>query len=96
VNNNTQLKAAMRPLAGFGAGAFVCVGALAGSHAGDVIASPVLPRPRWASAGSAASAQVRGGYLHTSRPQFEQQTTLIVPVIPGGVGPHPVREPGPV
>jgi hypothetical protein len=90
---NQPLKAAMRPLADFGAGAFLCEGTPAGSHASENIAARALPRLRWAAAGHAA---VRGGYQPTISTQFEQHTTLIDPVAPGGLGPHPVREPVPV
>ncbi len=93
--NNQPLEAATQPLAGFGPGAFLCEGAKVGSHAGDVLAARALPRPRWTAAASAVSAPL-GGYQPTSRIQFEHTMTLIDPVAPGGVGPHPVREPVPV
>jgi hypothetical protein len=93
--NNQPLKAAIQPLAGFGAGAFLCEGAKVGSHAGDVLAARALPRLRWTAAAGAVGASL-GGYQPTSRIQFEHTMTLIDPVAPGGVGPHPVREPVPV
>jgi hypothetical protein len=93
VINNQPLKAATRPLAGFGAGAFLCEGSWAGSHAGVILAAPAL---RWATVGSAASAPVQGDYQPTISTQSEQHMTLIDPVAPGGLGPHPVREPEPV
>jgi hypothetical protein len=93
--NSQPIKAAMRPLAGFGAGAFLCEGTLAGSHAGEIVAARELPRLRWTAAASGTSA-VPGGYLPASGTQFEQHMTLIDPVAPGGLGPHPVREPEPV
>jgi hypothetical protein len=93
--NNQPVKAAMRPLAGFGVGAFLCEGTLAGSHAGEIVAARKLPRPRWSVAASGTSV-VLGGYLPASGTQFEQHLTLIDPVAPGGLGSHPVREPEPV
>ena len=93
--NNQPLKAAMRPLAGSGAGAVLCEGVQAGPLAGGVVAMRALPRLRWIAAGSAASALAGGGYQPTSRMYFEH-TTLIDPVAQGGLGPHPVREPEPV
>ena len=94
---NQPLKAAKRPLAGTGAGAFPCEGAMVGSHAGDVVAARALPRFRWTTvaAASVVSASKGDGYQPTSRNEFEH-TTQISLVIPGGVGPHPVREPEPV
>jgi hypothetical protein len=93
--NIQPLMAATRPLAGSGAGAVLCAGAQAGSLAGKEVDTRALPRLRRAaaSANSGASAGVR--YQPTSRTQFEH-TTLIDPVAPGGLGPHPVREPVPV
>jgi hypothetical protein len=89
---NPQLQAASRPLAGFGAGAFLCEGAKAGSHGGEVVTRAV-PRNRWSVTAGARSA-VSGGYLPVNRIQI--QTAQANPVFPGGVGPHPVREPEPV
>jgi hypothetical protein len=88
--------AATRPLAGSGAGAFLCAGAQAGSLAGKEVHTRALPRLRRAAA-SATSGSAYAGvrYQPTSRTQFEH-TTLIDPVAPGGLGPHPVREPVPV
>jgi hypothetical protein len=93
--NNQPLKADMRPLAGTGAGAVLCAGAQAGSLAGNVVHTPALPRLRWAAADRKSGVYMGVGYQPTSRTQFEH-TTLIDPVAPGGLGPHPVREPEPV
>jgi hypothetical protein len=99
---NTQIRslspeAAVRPLAGSGAGAFLCEGTPAGTgaKAGLGASAGQLPRHPWASAPSAASAAARGGYQPISSMQFDQKT-LINPVATGGLGPHPVREPEPV
>jgi hypothetical protein len=111
-------KAAQRPLAGSGAGAFTCEGTWTGSRAIRKAAAPALPRIRridaansqgHAQAGPASRAyqtslaQVgfeltgaadfgsgRGGAVQ----HFNQMTRI--PVIPGGLGPHPAREPDPV
>jgi hypothetical protein len=52
-------QAAMRPLAGFGAGAFTCDGAFVGSGANGLAASLALPRIRGAAT-SPAGAQAHG------------------------------------
>jgi len=91
--NNKPVKAAIRPLAGFGTGAFLCEGVKVGSHAGDVVAARALPRHRWTTA-KAASAFVGGGYQLGSRIPFEHPTQA--PVTQGVLGPHPAREPEPV
>jgi hypothetical protein len=94
--NNKPLKAATRPSAGIGAGAFLCEGVKVGPHAGDVVTVPAQPRHRGTSvsAGSAAVAPVGGGYQPTSRIQFDHMTQ-VAPVAPGASGPHPAREPEP-
>jgi hypothetical protein len=115
-------QAAMRPLAGFGAGAFACDGAQVGSAAKQLTAGPALPRIRdafaavrpvhpWAAdvfgGGFRASAiggttiggsNVGTGMSSTMNGGAKQlnQTTRIYPVAPGGLGPHPAREPDPV
>jgi hypothetical protein len=115
-------QAAMRPLAGFGAGAFACDGAQVGSSANQLTAGPALPRIRGAFAavrpvhartaddfggafrGSTVgngAITVGGGTASTrngSAKQLNQlnQMTRIYPVTPGGLGPHPAREPDPV
>jgi hypothetical protein len=116
-------QAALRPLAGFGAGAFDCDGAWVGSSANQLTAGPALPRHRGAFAGvrpvNARTADVFGGAFQarsvgssstitrntagagtvsTSNGSANQlnQTTRIYPVIPGGLGSHPAREPDPV
>ncbi|HUC21406.1 MAG TPA: hypothetical protein VMA73_01740 [Streptosporangiaceae bacterium] len=116
-------QAAMRPLAGFGAGAFACEGAWVGSSASQLAAGPSLPRIRGAFAvaqpvhartadafggafrarsvgrGSAIIGGTLGAGLASTRngsTKQHNQTTRIYPVIPGGVGPHPAREPDPV
>jgi hypothetical protein len=116
-------QAAMRPLAGFGAGAFACDGAWVGSSASQLVAGPALPRIRGAFAagrpvhartadafggafrarsvggGSALIASTHGVGMASTRSgstKQHNQTTRIYPVIPGGLGPHPAREPDPV
>src|SRR5215469_3869462 len=120
-------QAAMRPFAGFGAGAFTCDGALVGSGANELAASPVLSRIRGAvAATSPACAQAHGrgfgalqvgkvgtshvstSYVRTSTVRTStagisnggtQQFDLMAPIspaAPGGLGPHPAREPEPV
>ena len=128
-------QAAMRPLAGFGAGAFTCDGALAGSGANELAASLALPRIRGAvAATSPARAQAHGrgygalqlgtvGKVSTSTVRISTGGTSTVristggtstvristggthqfdlmarisPAAPGGLGPHPAREPEPV
>ncbi len=94
--NNKPSKAATRPFAGIGAGAFPCEGVKVGPHAGDAITVHALPRLRGTtvSAGSTAVAPVGGGYQLTSRIQFDHMTQ-VAPVAPGASGPHPAREPEP-
>jgi len=94
LTTNQPLKAATRPLAGYGAGAFLCGGVLAGSIAGDAVAMRVRPRLPWAGAATAGagSASVRSGHKSAIRTQFEHKTQIIDPVAPGGVGPYLVRE----
>jgi hypothetical protein len=112
-------QAAMRPLAGFGAGAFACDGAWVGSSANQLTAGPVLPRVRGAFAalrpvhartadafgGAFRGSSVGGnpitvgaGLAYTTNGSAQQlnQKTRIYPVAPGGLGPHPAREPDPV
>jgi hypothetical protein len=120
-------QAGMRPLAGFGAGAFVPDGAQVGSAAKQLTAGPALPRIRGAFAavrpvrahvaepfggafrssttgGSTISGSTIGasnvctGIAGTRNGGAKQlnQTTRIYPVAPGGLGPHPAREPDPV
>jgi hypothetical protein len=115
-------QAAMRPLAGFGAGAFACDGAQFGSAAKQLTAGPALPRIRdafadvrpvhpWAADGfggafqasaiggsTIGSSSVGTGMASTRNGGAKQlnQTTRIYPVAPGGLGPHPAREPDPV
>jgi hypothetical protein len=140
-------QAAMRPLAGFGAGAFTCDGAFVGSGANGLAASSAQPLIRGAAAATgSARAQAHGrgcgghrlgtvggssvgissvrkspvgvGTISTSNGRTSngrtsnvhtstvgtssvgtQQFDLMArinPVTPGGLGPHPAREPGPV
>jgi hypothetical protein len=79
--------AVQRQPGGFGAGACSAKGVQAGPYAGEVIAPRVLPSYRWVNDGN--------GIKPASRIHNEQTKTQIDPVTPGGVGPHPVREPGP-
>lgn len=83
-------QAAKRPLAGTGAGAFTREGTLTGFRTREA-AVLALPRLRWAvAAGSGLSGNVSSQQFHNSN-----QMTRSYP-IPGGVGPHPAREPDPV
>jgi hypothetical protein len=115
------LQAATRPLAGFGAGAFMCDGAWVGS----LVASPMvdemaaalaLPRIKpaigavktsgtstgHAKAGTAGAAHMTSLIDIVPVDSVQQdvhnfiQTTRLYLVTPGGVGPHPAREPVPV
>jgi hypothetical protein len=114
-------QAAVRPLAGFGAGAFACDGAWVGSSANQPTAGPALPRVRGAfadvrpvnapdgfggafgsrivgHASTIAASTVGAGTASTRSGNGNQlnPTTRIYPVTPGGLGPHPAREPEPV
>jgi hypothetical protein len=65
--NNAELKAvkpeaALRPLAGNGAGAFLYEGAQAGSLAGDMVVCKPKLRPRWAVTAGAGSAAGTGSF----------------------------------
>jgi hypothetical protein len=118
-------QAAMRPLAGFGAGAFTCDGVLVGSGAsarvhgrgcgahqvGTVGISGVRTSSARKSAvgvGTISTSHVRTSTVRTSTAgisfvgtstvgtqQFDLMTR-ISPATPGGLGPHPAREPEPV
>jgi hypothetical protein len=108
-------QAATRPLAGFGAGAFVRDGAWAGFRINEM-AALALPRVRSAAdfrsttaiSTGHAQAGLAGVAYKTSVVDIVQvdsvqrdthnfiQTARLYPVTPGGVGPHPAREPVPV
>jgi hypothetical protein len=103
--NAHAAQAATRPFAGFGAGAFTCDGGSVGSRVSEM--TVVLPVPRIKAAigsiGADAQATVFGGLRMSSHVGIVQedaqklsQTTRIYPVNPGGLGPHPAREPEPV
>jgi hypothetical protein len=114
-------QAATRPLAGFGAGAFMCDGAPAASQVSEMAAVLALPRVKPASGASGIGASGTGGAkagvagagwtarlidrseLSIARMNNIQadnhnfiQMARQYPVVPGGVGPHPAREPEPV
>lgn len=100
-------QAAMRPLAGFGAGAFTCDGAGVGSSASQLAAGLALPRVRGAFGAvqhsTAGTGTLSTGALSISAVSTKDgnakqlnQMTRIYPVAPGGLGPHPAREPDPV
>jgi hypothetical protein len=102
-------QAATRPLAGFGAGAFTREGARVGSRVNEKAAALGLPRikPAFAAsstghAGVAGTAHMTSfiGIVQLGTAQVDPnnciQMTRLYPVIPGGVGPHPAREPVPV
>lgn len=91
--SNKPVLAAMRPFAGSSAGAFACGIAPAGARTGR-LAADAYPRPR--SAAASAASVILGQHQASIRTQSEQYLTLIAPVTPGEVGPHPVREPEPV
>jgi hypothetical protein len=92
---NQPVKAVTRPLAVNGSGAFLSEGAEVGPQ-GGVRVDRTLPRMRRRSLSAAwmAAAHVSDGYQPTSRIPFELKTQN--PGTPGGVGPHPAREPEPV
>jgi hypothetical protein len=92
---NQPVTAVLRPLAVNGAGAFLCEGAGVGSQAGLRV-ERIRPRAQRSSLSAAwtAAVHVGGGYQPTSRIPFELKTQD--PGTPGGVGPHPAREPEPV
>jgi hypothetical protein len=100
--------AALRPIAGLGAGAFASEGAQVGSGASKRVAPPALPRMRGAFAGviGPVGAQAHGRGCGAYQPGTIGGNTVgtstislmarINPVTPGGLGPHPAREPKPV
>lgn len=109
-------QAATRPLAGFGAGAFTCEGALIGSRRNEMAAALAAPGINSVFAVTSSTAISKGhaqagaagaGY-RTSLVDAVQvdsvqrhannfiQMARLYPVTPGGVGPHPAREPVPV
>jgi len=102
------VRAVMRPLAGLGAGAFASEGAQVGSGASNWVASPALPRIRgaFAAASSQIGAQAHDHGCSAYQPGRIGGNTVgtstislmarINPVSPGGLGPHPAREPEPV
>ena len=110
--NAYAIEAAMRPLAGFGAGAFVCEGAWAGFGISEMAALALSPAfgVNGATAIGAGQAQAGafGAACKTSDADVVQadsvqrdnhnfiQTARLYPVTKGGVGPHPAREPEPV
>jgi hypothetical protein len=94
-------QAVTRPLAGFGAGAFTRPGAWVGASATETAA--VLALPRIKPKVSSAQAGSAGAACMTSSVDIAQvdahnfiQMTRLYPITPGGVGPHPAREPVPV
>ena len=95
-------QAAMRPLAGFGAGAFVCAGAWAGLMASPLsseMAALAGSRVKPSAFGAAYKAGVAGVVAADSAQRDNHnfiQTARLYPVTQGGVGPHPAREPEPV
>jgi hypothetical protein len=108
--NAYALQAATRPFAGFGAGAFMCDGAWVSSQVNEA-AALALPRIKPAGGAIStgqAQATVAGAAYMTSLVDIVRvdsvhvdahnsiQTTRLYPTIPGGVGPHPAREPVPV
>ena len=95
LNKNQPVTAVTRPIAVYGAGAFLCDGAEVGSQV-VVRAERAVPRTQRTSLSAAwmAAAHVSGGYQPTSRIPFELKPQD--PGTPGGVGPHPAREPEPV
>jgi hypothetical protein len=104
LNKTLAAKAVRRPLAGFGAGAFRCDGAWAGSSPSQLTAGHPVPRIRAVVApvyaGPAAGTGIAGAASagNVGGSQFSQLNlmTRIYPVAQGGVGPHPAREPDPV
>jgi hypothetical protein len=104
--NAYAAQAATRPLAGFGAGAFTCEGALVGSGVNERTAALALPRIKAAigaiGAGQSQAAVFSGARMTTHVGIVQEdtkkliQTTRIYPATPGGLGPYPAREPEPV
>ena len=87
-------KAALRPLTG-PRRAPSC------SRASRLACASLTVRPPRCSRGlplrrRTANASVCGGYQPIGRTHSSSYTTPTSPVVAGGVGPHPVREPGPV
>jgi len=85
-------QAVTRPSAGIGAGAFASLGAES-VHGGH-------EQGRYAGVGcanllAATSIDARTSTTNSTTKQFDQMTR-VVPVIPGGVGPHTAREHKPV
>jgi hypothetical protein len=95
LSNTQPVEAATRSLAGLGAGALLCDGVRVGSPVSCVAAARVLPRVRRTPAVGNGSALAGAGNQAITHKQFNQ-TARISPAYPGGVGPHPVREPVPV
>jgi hypothetical protein len=100
-------QAATRPLAGFGAGAFVCAGAWPASGINELAAALALPRikPFVAASDLAGAVAAAGMTSFVDVVQVDSvqrdahnfiQTTRLYSATPGGVGPHPAREPVPV
>jgi hypothetical protein len=101
-------RAAMRPFAGLGAGAFTSEGAQVGSGVSKRVASPALPRIQggFAAASSPFGVKAHGRGCGAYQPSVIGGNTVgtstislmarINPVTPGGLGPHPAREPEPV
>jgi hypothetical protein len=93
-------QAATRPLAGLGAGAFTCAGTWAGSSLTGIAAGKaqagavgVAYETKFVDIVQVDSVQrdIQNGITHNSI-----QTARPYPATPGGVGPHPAREPVPV
>ena len=99
-------QAVQRPLAGVGTGAFTRDGDWIGSCPDEVAAAVALPRIGLAAAAKRtghAQAGFAGAGHKTSLATIGEVETehfnlmaRINPVTPGGVGPHPAREPDPV
>jgi hypothetical protein len=101
-------RAAMRPFAGLGAGAFPSEGAWVGSGVSKRVASSALPRIRsgFAAGSSPVGAKAHGRGCDAYQPgtiggNTAGTSTISLmartnPVTPGGLGPHPAREPEPV
>jgi hypothetical protein len=95
LNNFQPALADQQPFGGFGVGASPCTGFGAGSLASQAAAVRSLPRIRRVGWASGLDPQGVNAGLASAAHQHNY-TTRTSPVYKGALGPHPVREPGPV
>jgi len=104
-------QAATQPLAGFGAGAFLCEGTWAGFRTSTAKTSTAKTSTAKTSTAGTSGVEssilgrvqadgIRLSKVHVDFVQADTdnfiQTARLYPVTPGGVGPNPAREPVPV